>query len=96
MMIKVVWISLILLEIGFIIVLSLDYWKSKHQLESVSWIKTGLIGFVTNFFDVLRIGEGGELRNRLFSNKIYFLAKRNSEFARNSQSCQTAVGCCIF
>ena len=57
MMIKVVWISLILLAIGFIIVLSMDYWKNRHHLESVSWIKTGLIGFLTNFFDVLGIGS---------------------------------------
>ena len=33
-----------------------DYFNHKNSLEPVSWFKTGAIGFVVNFFDVLGIG----------------------------------------
>ncbi len=56
MMVKIIWFSLILLAIWFIIVLARDYIKHKNNLEKVSWLKTSLIGFVVNFFDVLGIG----------------------------------------
>lgn len=55
-MVKIIWISLILLAIWFIITLTRDYIKHKNNLEKVSWLKTALIGFVVNFFDVLGIG----------------------------------------
>jgi uncharacterized membrane protein YfcA len=56
MMVKIIWVSLILLAIWFITVLTRDYIKHKNNLEKVSWVKTSLIGFVVNFFDVLGIG----------------------------------------
>lgn len=56
MMVKVIWFSLILLAIWFITVLTMDYIKNRNNLEKVSWVKTSLIGFVVNFFDVLGIG----------------------------------------
>jgi uncharacterized membrane protein YfcA len=37
-------------------VLIKDFLKHKKNLEPVSWLKAGLIGFVVNFFDVLGIG----------------------------------------
>lgn len=55
-MITFIWISLAALTIGYTIVLISDYIKHKNNLEPVSWVKTGLIGFVVNFFDVLGIG----------------------------------------
>jgi len=39
------------------IALYLDYRKHKNQLENNSWTKTGLIGFISNFFDTLGIGS---------------------------------------
>ena len=57
MFIKIIWICLVLLAVWFIVVWSKDYWKNRHNLENVSLIKTGLIGFVVNFFDVLGIGS---------------------------------------
>jgi uncharacterized membrane protein YfcA len=33
-----------------------DFNAHRHQLENVSWIKTGIIGFIVNFFDTLGIG----------------------------------------
>jgi uncharacterized membrane protein YfcA len=36
--------------------LSRDFIKHKNNLEESSWLKTSLIGFVVNFFDVLGIG----------------------------------------
>jgi UDP-N-acetylmuramyl pentapeptide phosphotransferase/UDP-N-acetylglucosamine-1-phosphate transferase len=37
-------------------VFTVDIIKNRNNLENVSWVKTGLIGFVVNFFDVLGIG----------------------------------------
>lgn len=46
-----------LLGIVISIALYLDYRKHRHQLEPNSWLKTGLIGFGTNFLDTLGIGS---------------------------------------
>ena len=51
-----IWITLIILSIFFIYVLSKDVIKHQKILENVSVVKTALIGFVVNFFDVLGIG----------------------------------------
>jgi uncharacterized membrane protein YfcA len=55
-MVNVIWIILVLFAIWFIYVLGTDIIKHKNNLEKVSWVKTGMIGFVVNFFDVLGIG----------------------------------------
>ena len=55
-MIQFIWLSLALLTIWFSTVLIKDFLTHKNKLENVSWVKTGLIGFVVNFFDVLGIG----------------------------------------
>ena len=55
-MINIIWISLVVLTVWFSIVLIRDFIKHKNQLEDSSWLKTSLIGFVVNFFDVLGIG----------------------------------------
>jgi len=55
-MINFIWIILVMFAIWFIYILTIDYLKHKDALEPVSWIKTGLIGFLVNFFDVLGIG----------------------------------------
>jgi len=51
-----IWITLIILSIFFIFVLSKDVIKHQKVLENVSVVKTAIIGFVVNFFDVLGIG----------------------------------------
>lgn len=45
--------------LGVILAVALirDYQKHKNQLEPNSWTKTGLIGFLANFFDTLGIGS---------------------------------------
>lgn len=55
-MITFIWASLAVLTIWYSFVLIQDFRKHKDQLEPVGWLKTGLIGFVVNFFDVLGIG----------------------------------------
>jgi len=55
-MVAITWIILVLLAIWFIYIFAIDILKNKNNLEKVSWLKTGLIGFVVNFFDVLGIG----------------------------------------
>lgn len=45
-----------MLTIWYSIVFFRDFWKHKNNLEPVSWLKAGIIGFVVNFFDVLGIG----------------------------------------
>jgi uncharacterized membrane protein YfcA len=55
-MIAFIWISLAILTIGYSTVFIKDFLKNKKNLEPVSWIKAGIIGFVVNFFDVLGIG----------------------------------------
>lgn len=55
-MIIAIWIALVVLSIFFIYVLSQDFLKHQKVLENVSLVKTAIIGFVVNFFDVLGIG----------------------------------------
>jgi uncharacterized membrane protein YfcA len=55
-MITILWISLAGLAIWFAIVLARDFLAHRDSLEDSSWIKTSIIGFVVNFFDVLGIG----------------------------------------
>ena len=55
-MVNFIWVILVLFAIWFIYILTTDYLKHKNDLEDVSWVKTGLIGFLVNFFDVLGIG----------------------------------------
>lgn len=55
-MILFIWISLAVLTVGYSIVFIRDFLNNRHNLEPVSWIKAGIIGFVVNFFDVLGIG----------------------------------------
>jgi uncharacterized membrane protein YfcA len=55
-MIVFVWLSLAVLTIWYSTVFIKDFLKNKGNLEPVSWLKSGLIGFVVNFFDVLGIG----------------------------------------
>ena len=55
-MITFIWIVLAMLTIWYSIVFFRDFWKHKNNLEPVSWVKAGIIGFVVNFFDVLGIG----------------------------------------
>lgn len=55
-MVNTIWIILVLLSIWFIYVFGKDIIENKNNLEKVSWIKTGFIGFIVNFFDVLGIG----------------------------------------
>jgi hypothetical protein len=55
-MITVIWISLIVLAILFIIIFSRDLIKHKNNLGDSSAVKTSIIGFVVSFFDTLGIG----------------------------------------
>jgi uncharacterized membrane protein YfcA len=55
-MLIAVWVSLIVLAVWFCIVLTRDFLAHRNNLENSSWLKTSLIGFVVNFFDVLGIG----------------------------------------
>lgn len=55
-MILGIWIALILLATYFTYVLTKDYFLHQTALEKVSALKTAMIGFVVNFFDVLGIG----------------------------------------
>lgn len=53
----VLLISFAVLGIILAVALYLDYRKHKNNLENNSWTKTGVIGFVSNFFDTLGIGS---------------------------------------
>ncbi len=55
-MITVIWISLAGLAVWFAVVLTRDFLAHRNTLENSSWLKTSVIGFVVNFFDVLGIG----------------------------------------
>ncbi len=56
-MVTALWIVLTVLVIMVAILLWRDYQKHKSSLENNSWLKTGLIGLVANFFDTLGIGS---------------------------------------
>lgn len=55
-MITILWVSLAGLAIWFAVVLAKDFLAHRNSLEDSSWLKSSIIGFVTNFFDVLGIG----------------------------------------
>ena len=55
-MITLLWISLGILALWFAIALAKDFLAHRNKLEKSSWLKTAMIGFVVNFFDVLGIG----------------------------------------
>lgn len=55
-MITIIWISLVVLTLWYGFVLTRDFFAHINKLEKLSTIKTALIGFGVNFFDVLRIG----------------------------------------
>lgn len=55
-MITLIWIFLAIFTIAFSAVFIRDVNRHKNELEDSSWLKTGLIGFGVNFFDVLGIG----------------------------------------
>lgn len=55
-MLTFIWVSLIGLAVWFCYVFIKDYVAHRSELENSSWLKTSLIGFVVNFFDVLGIG----------------------------------------
>ncbi len=55
-MITLIWIFLAIFTIAFSAVFIRDVYRHQNELENSSWLKTGLIGFVVNFFDVLGIG----------------------------------------
>jgi uncharacterized membrane protein YfcA len=56
-MIEFIRVSLIILAIWFSIVLINDFLKHKNKLENAIWLKSGIIGFIVNFFDALGIGS---------------------------------------
>lgn len=55
-MINAIWFTLLLLSIWFAYVFATDIRRHRTNLGNASWLKTGIIGFVVNFFDVLGIG----------------------------------------
>jgi hypothetical protein len=56
-MIITLWIALAGLAIWFVIVLTRHFLAHRNELKNSSWLKTSIIGFVINFFDVLGIGH---------------------------------------
>ncbi|MDZ4714872.1 MAG: sulfite exporter TauE/SafE family protein [Cytophagales bacterium] len=56
-MITLIWISLAILAAWYLFVFVRDLIRHKDNLGKASWLKTGVIGFVVNFFDVLGIGS---------------------------------------
>jgi len=57
MLITVIWITFAVLAVVVGIVLFRDIYAHRNQLEANSWWKTGVIGFIGNFFDTLGIGS---------------------------------------
>lgn len=55
-MVNIIWLLLVILSIWFIYIFTKDIISNKNKFERVSWGKTGIIGFLVNFFDVLGIG----------------------------------------
>lgn len=56
-MLKLVLGVLAVLVAWFTIIFLKDFNNNKNNLESNSWVKVGIIGFITNFFDTLGIGS---------------------------------------
>ncbi|MFN3840977.1 MAG: sulfite exporter TauE/SafE family protein [Cyclobacteriaceae bacterium] len=57
MITTVLWIVFLILLVWVAVLLVLDYQRHKYNLENNSWVKTGFIGFIGNFFDTLGIGS---------------------------------------
>lgn len=57
MMTTAIWIILLVLGVWVAVLLFRDYLNYKSNLEDNSWWKTGVIGFIGNFFDTLGIGS---------------------------------------
>lgn len=55
-MVNIIWVALLLLLVWYGYIFGKDFLKHKNELEDCSWVKTGIIGFVVNFFDALGIG----------------------------------------
>jgi len=56
-MVTIIWVVFVAMAIWIGVVLLRDVVKHQEYLEKNSWVKTGLIGFIGNFFDVLGIGS---------------------------------------
>lgn len=56
-MVGVLLTILAILAVALSFILAKDVVKNKENLEENSWVKVGVIGFVTNFFDALGIGS---------------------------------------
>ena len=54
-MVNLLLLSLILLAICYSVVFARDLWRNRAELNGPVW-RSGIIGFVVNFFDVLGIG----------------------------------------
>ena len=48
-MVNLIWILLVVFSFWFIYMLATDIIKNKKNLENISSVKTGVIGFVVNF-----------------------------------------------
>jgi uncharacterized membrane protein YfcA len=56
--VNVVYVVLIVLTAAFLVCFIRDFIVHKKELEQkASWIKSGVLGFITNFLDVLGIGS---------------------------------------
>lgn len=56
-MITIIWVIFAVMAVWIGVVLLRDVIKHREVLENNSWAKTGIIGFIGNFFDVLGIGS---------------------------------------
>ena len=56
-LITAIWVIFLLLACWTGVFLFRDFLKHRNRLENNSWVKTGIIGFVGNFFDTLGIGS---------------------------------------
>ena len=56
-LITAIWVIFLLLACWTGVFLFRDFLKHRNRLENNSWVKTGFIGFVGNFFDTLGIGS---------------------------------------
>jgi uncharacterized membrane protein YfcA len=56
-MIKIIWFVFLFLGGWMGIALLRDFLRHRDKLENNSWAKTGVIGFIGNFFDTLGIGS---------------------------------------
>lgn len=68
-MVKGVLYALAAFGLWFSIVFIMDFMNNKENLEDSSWVKTGIIGFLANFFDTLGIGSFAPLTAALRGTK---------------------------